>query len=73
MGTVRPKRGYLFLNTVLGNNDEAKKTTGEFRLIDGVTLLGMLQIPLHLQPAIAQESQIYTLAAPPQPIGRGSM
>lgn len=52
-------------------NDEAKKTTGEFRLIDGVTLLGMLQIPLHLRPAIAQESQIYTLAAPPQPIGRG--
>ena len=51
----------------------AEKTTGEFRLIDGVTLLGMLQAPLHLRQAIAQETQIYTLAAPPQPIGKGSM
>jgi spermidine synthase len=49
------------------------KTTGNFRLMDGATLLGMLQTPGHLRRAIAAETEIYTLKAPPKPMGRGSL
>ncbi|MGJ3249711.1 MAG: methyltransferase domain-containing protein [Elainellaceae cyanobacterium] len=51
----------------------ADQTTGEFRLMDGATLLGMMQTPKHIQDAIATETQIYTLENPPQPMGRGVM
>lgn len=51
----------------------AQKTTGGFRMMDGTSLLGMLQLPLHLRKAIAAETEIYTLVTPPQPIGKGSM
>ncbi|MEO1210433.1 MAG: spermidine synthase [Cyanobacteria bacterium J06638_20] len=51
----------------------AEQTTGGLRLVDGETLLGMLQTPKHLREAIAQETQIYTLSAPPKPLGKGSL
>jgi spermidine synthase len=49
------------------------RITGELRLIDGETLLGMLQTPKHLKKAIARETEVYTLETPPKPIGKGSL
>ena len=46
-------------------------TTGGLRMFDGTTLLGMLQIPLHLRKAIAAEDCVYTLSEPPKFFGRG--
>ncbi|WP_416666135.1 spermine/spermidine synthase domain-containing protein [Egbenema bharatensis] len=51
----------------------AQTTTGGFRLIDGVSLQGLLQIPLHIRQAIEAETEIYTLQSPPKPFGKGSM
>ncbi|MGF1514461.1 MAG: spermidine synthase [Elainellaceae cyanobacterium] len=51
----------------------AREVIGELQAVDGVALLGMLNIPRHLRQAIAAETQVYTLDAPPQPLGRGSM
>lgn len=51
----------------------AEKTTGGFRMFDGITLLGILQIPLHLRQAIATETEIFTLAEPPKFFGKGSL
>lgn len=42
-----------------------EKTTGGFRLLDGITLLGMLQTPAYIRNAIAGETQVYTLKEPP--------
>ncbi len=50
-----------------------EKTSGGFRMLDGVTLLGMLNLPLHLRQAIAKETQVYTLANPPKFFGQGSI
>lgn len=47
-------------------------TTGGLRMFDGITLLGMLQVPKHLREAIAQETEVYTLAAPPKFFGKGA-
>lgn len=46
----------------------AQKTTGGFRVMDGISFLGMLQLPLNVRQAIATETQIYTLKAPPKSI-----
>ncbi|MGK7922472.1 MAG: spermidine synthase [Trichodesmium sp.] len=43
----------------------AEKTIGNLKVMDGISLLGMLQIPLNVRQAIATETQIYTLKAPP--------
>lgn len=43
----------------------AQNTTGGLRMIDGISLLGMLQLPAYIRQAIAQETTIYTLANPP--------
>ena len=43
----------------------AEKTTGGFKFMDGISLLGIFQIPLNLREAIARETQIYTLKALP--------
>jgi spermidine synthase len=51
----------------------AEKTTGGFRMFDGTAFLGMLQLPLYIREAIAQETEIYTLKSPPKPIGKGSV
>ncbi len=51
----------------------AEKTAGGFRMLDGRTLLGLLQTPLHLRRAIEQETAVYTLARPPRFFGKGSL
>jgi spermidine synthase len=51
----------------------AEKTTGEFRMMDGRTLLGMLQVPLHIRKLVEAETEVYTLKNLPTPFGRGSM
>lgn len=51
----------------------AQKTNGGFRMLDGTTLLGLLQTPAHLRRAIASETQVYTLAEPPKFFGKGSV
>lgn len=43
----------------------AEKTIGGLKVMDGISLLGMLQLPLNVRQAIAAETQIYTLKAPP--------
>lgn len=49
------------------------QTTGGFRLVDGAFFLGMLQAPLYIRKAIAQETFVYTLASPPSYFGKGVM
>ncbi len=49
----------------------AEKTTGGLKLIDGMTLLGMLQTPKYIRTAIEENKEIYTLAAPPKFFGQG--
>lgn len=51
----------------------AEQTTGGFRMFDGITLLGILQIPGHLRRAIATETEVFTLAEPPKFFGKGSV
>jgi spermidine synthase len=48
-----------------------EKTTGGFQLIDGETFLGIAQVPLYVRTAIAKETRIYTLSAPPKSFGKG--
>jgi spermidine synthase len=48
-----------------------EKTLGGLKLIDGQTLLGMLQTPLYIRTAIAENPEVYTLAAPPKFFGQG--
>ncbi|MGK7901697.1 MAG: polyamine aminopropyltransferase [Hormoscilla sp.] len=47
------------------------KTTGGLRMFDGITLLGMFQVPVHIREAIATAQKVYTLAEPPQFWGQG--
>jgi len=51
----------------------AKQTTGGFRMLDGITLLGLFQLPLHLRQAIATEKHVYTLSEPPKFHGRNDV
>ncbi|NCJ06146.1 spermidine synthase [Synechococcales cyanobacterium C] len=51
----------------------AEQTTGGFRLMDGTTVLGMMQTPRYVRDRIAQETQIYTLKSPPKPFGKGTI
>ncbi|GAA6624150.1 fused MFS/spermidine synthase [Scytonema sp. NUACC26] len=50
-----------------------EKTSGGLRMLDGVTLVGMLHLPLHLRQAIAAETQVYTLTEPPKFFGQGAV
>lgn len=44
----------------------AQNTTNDFKMFDGRTLLGLLNsAPKHIREAIARETKVYTLAAPP--------
>lgn len=49
----------------------AKHTTNDLRLIDGTTLLGLLQTPRFVRSAIATHTQVYTLNDPPKFFGQG--
>jgi spermidine synthase len=48
----------------------AERTTGGLRMLDGQTLLGLLQTPLHVRRAIEQETKVYTLTDPPKFFGQ---
>ncbi len=48
-------------------------TTGGLRMLDGITLLGMFQLPLHLRRAIEAETMVYTLKEPPKFFGQGAV
>lgn len=43
----------------------ADATRGGLRLVDGRTLLGLLQTPKHIRDAIARETRVFTLEEPP--------
>jgi spermidine synthase len=47
------------------------KTTGGYRFIDGISLLGIMQTPLYIRQAIASETTVYTLSEPPKFFGTG--
>jgi spermidine synthase len=47
------------------------KTQGELQMFDGITLVGMMHLPANLRKAIAHETQVYTLSAPPKFFGKG--
>jgi spermidine synthase len=47
------------------------KTTGGYRFIDGISLLGIMQTPLYIRQAIATENTVYTLSEPPKFFGTG--
>jgi spermidine synthase len=47
------------------------KTTGGYRFIDGISLLGIMQTPLYIRQAIATENTVYTLQEPPKFFGTG--
>jgi spermidine synthase len=49
----------------------AEKTTGNLRFIDGSSNLGVMQTPVYIKNAIASETTIYTLEAPPKFFGTG--
>ena len=51
----------------------AEKTTGGLRMLDGITLLGLMQVPGHLRKVIAAETEVYTMAEPPKFFGKGSV
>ncbi len=50
-----------------------EKTTGGYRFLDGMTLLGIMQTPLYVRQAIAAETKVYTLDEPPKFFGTGAM
>jgi len=50
-----------------------QKTTGAFRMMDGITLRGLLNTPKHIRDAIAAETEVYTLEKPPKFIGSGAV
>jgi spermidine synthase len=43
----------------------AERTTGGLRMLDGLTLAGLLCTPAHIRRAVEQETRVYTLADPP--------
>ena len=51
----------------------AEQTHGGFRYMDGDALIGMMQTPKHIRDAIANATDIYTMAAPPKPFGKGNV
>lgn len=40
-------------------------------MIDGASLLGILQLPLYIRRAIETETEIFTMANPPQSLHQG--
>jgi spermidine synthase len=48
-----------------------EKISGGLKMLDGTALLGLYQLPKHVRTAIAEETQVYTLASPPKFFGKG--
>ena len=42
------------------------KTTGNLRMLDGGSLMGLMQVPLYIRQEIASETKVYTLEEPPK-------
>ncbi|NES80047.1 MAG: methyltransferase domain-containing protein [Moorea sp. SIO2B7] len=51
----------------------AEKTTGGFRFMDGIGLLGLLQTPSYIRRAIETHTKIFTLKEPPKFFGQGTL
>jgi spermidine synthase len=49
----------------------AEKTTGGFQMMDGISLLGMLQTLGHIRVAIQTHTDIFTMKEPPKFFGKG--
>lgn len=49
----------------------AEESTGGLKLIDGIALRGLLQPPLYIRQAIADNPEVYTLKEPPKFFGQG--
>jgi spermidine synthase len=49
----------------------AENSKGGMKLMDGMTLRGMLQTPLYIRTAIAENPEVYTLKEPPKFFGQG--
>jgi len=49
----------------------ADKTTQQFKMFDGISLLGMFHNPKHIRDAIEKETEVYTETAPPRFFGKG--
>lgn len=49
----------------------AEKTTGGLRMLDGASLLGIMQMPLYMREAIQNETRVYTLNEPMKFFGKG--
>jgi spermidine synthase len=49
----------------------AEKTTGGLKMLDGATLLGIMQLPLYMRRAIETETKVYTLNEPMTFFGKG--
>jgi len=43
----------------------------DLKMLDGISLTGMMRLPKHLREAIAAETEVYSLAAPPKFFGKG--
>ena len=50
-----------------------ERTTGGLRMLDGVALVGLFHTPAHVRRAIEEETQVFTLEAPPKFFGKGQM
>lgn len=50
-----------------------EKTTGDFSLLDGMALMGILNTPLYIRRAIAEANQIFTMKEPPKFFGKGTL
>jgi spermidine synthase len=48
-----------------------EKTSGGLRMLDGVALRGIFNVPAHIRRAISLEKRIYTLDEPPRFFGKG--
>lgn len=48
-----------------------ERTNGRFKMLDGRTVLGLMQPPKHIRDAIATETKIYTIKDPPKFFGKG--
>ena len=44
----------------------AQKTSGGLRMLDGASLNALMHPPKYLRDAVAAETQVYSLAAPPK-------
>lgn len=62
----------LMPNPIDSDKIIANQTTGDFKMMDGRTLLGMFQIPLHIRKMIEKETAVYTMGDLPNTIGRGT-